>query len=50
MTASHNNSELTPFQCVCSVSYQQTNCHLQEFTQLTGMKLLILRFLEIFAS
>jgi len=32
------------------VSYRQANCHLQEFTQLTGIKLLILRFLAIFAS
>jgi len=34
---------------LCIVS-RQTNCHLEEFTQLTGIKLLILRFLEIFAS
>jgi len=26
------------------------NCHLQKFTQLTGIQLQILRFLEIFAS
>jgi len=36
---------------LCSVCHTgKKNCHLQKFTQLTGIQLQILRFLEIFAS
>ena len=35
---------------LCSMSVLSANCHLQEFIQLTEIKLLILHFLEIFAS
>jgi len=47
ITAHYYNRQ--PYSRAVWMSYRQTNCHLQEFSQLIGIKLLILRFLEIFA-
>ena len=48
ITACYQNSEPDSF--VVWVSYRQTNCHCKKLIQMIRIKLLISRFLQIFAS